>query len=217
VKIPGLGFTRVISPWWWIRRIAALVVLLYLGSAFFTVWQASTNDEQRKVQAIIVLGAAQYNGKPSPVLKARLDHALSLYKAKQAKLIIVTGGIGKNGKTGERDTTSEAATSANYLIRNGVPDSRIRREVKGKDSYESIAASKRFLSVEGVSSVLLVTDGYHAARVKAVAREVGLDAYVSPVPSAKGQPLDRMLTESAAVAAGRLVGFRRITRFTRHV
>jgi uncharacterized SAM-binding protein YcdF (DUF218 family) len=217
MRIPFLGMTRVISPWWWVRRLAALVVLVYFASAAFTVWAASTKDEQRNVQAIVVLGAAQYNGKPSPVLQARLDHALALYKAKRAKLIIVTGGIGKNGITGVRDTTSEAATSANYLIREGVPDSRIRREVKGKDSYESIAASKRFLSAEGLSSVLLVTDGYHAARVKAVATEVGLDAYVSPVPSSKGQPLDRMLTESAAVAAGRLFGYRRITRFTRQV
>ncbi len=178
------------------------------------MWQASTRDEQRKVQAILVLGAAQYNGKPSPALKGRLDHALDLYKAKRAKLIIVTGGVGTNGTTGERDTTSEAATSAAYLMRHGVPDARIRREVQGKNSYESIAASKRFLSAEGVSSVLLVTDGYHAARVKAVATEVGLEAYVSPVKSSGSQPLDRMLTESAAVAVGRIVGFRRLAKFT---
>jgi uncharacterized SAM-binding protein YcdF (DUF218 family) len=211
VRIPLFGMTRVVSPWWWVRRVAALVVLLYLGSAAATVWLASSRDEQRPVQAILVMGAAQYNGTPSPVLKKRLDHALDLYANKRAKLIIVTGGRGTN------DVTTEAAVSAKYLIANGVPDKRIRREVQGRDSYESIAASKRFLSQEGVSSVLIVTDGYHAARVKAVAQEVGLTAYVSPVASADGQPLDRMMTESAAVAMGRLFGFRRATRLTRQL
>jgi uncharacterized SAM-binding protein YcdF (DUF218 family) len=211
VRIPLLGMTRVVSPWWWVRRVAAVVVLIYFLSAAATVWSAATRDEQRSVQAILVMGAAQYNGTPSPVLKRRLDHALALYKNKRAKLIIVTGGKGTN------DVTTEAAVSAKYLIGKGVPDRRIRREVQGRDSYESIAASKRFLSKEGVSSVLIVTDGYHAARVKAVAQEVGLTAFVSPVVVSGGQPLDRMLTESAMVASGRLVGFRRVTRLTRQL
>ncbi len=199
----------MLSPWWWVKRVAALVVAIYLLSAAASVWLASNRDERRSVQAIVVLGAAQYNGKPSPVLQARLDHALALYKEGDARLIIVTGGRQKN------DSTTEAAASAKYLIRNGVPDARIRREVQGRDTYESLAASQRFLSREGVSTVLIVTDGYHAARARAVAREVGLQAYVSPVPSDSAQPLDRMITESAAVAVGRLVGFRRVTQFTR--
>ncbi len=211
MRIPLLGAAKVVSPWWWVRRVAALVVLIYFLSAAVTVWLASSRDEQRPVQAILVMGAAQYNGTPSPVLKRRFDHALDLYQNKRAKLIIVTGGRGKN------DITTEAAVSASYLIKRGVPDKRIRREVQGRDSYESIAASKRFLSKEGVSSVLIVTDGYHAARVKAVAQEVGLTAFVSPVVAASGQPLDRMLTESAVVAFGRVLGYRRVTRFTRQL
>jgi uncharacterized SAM-binding protein YcdF (DUF218 family) len=209
VRIPLLGVGRVLSPWWWVKRIALLVVLLYLLSAAATVWLASSRDERRRVQAIVVLGAAQYNGKPSPVLQARLDHALGLYRDGEAPLIIVTGG------RQETDRTTEAAASANYLIRRGVPDSDIRREVQGRDTYESLAATHRFLAREGVSTVLVVTDGYHAARGRAVAREVGLDAYVSPVPTEAAQPLDRMISESAAVAVGRLVGFRRVTQFTR--
>ncbi len=209
MRIPLFGFGRMLSPWWWVKRVAALVVVLYLLSAAASVWLASTRDERRQVEAIVVLGAAQYNGKPSPVLQARLDHALALYRDGEAPLIIVTGG------RQETDRTTEAAASANYLIRKGVPDSKIRREVQGRDTYESLAASQRFLSREGVRTVLIVTDGYHAARGRAVAREVGLQAYVSPVPTNKAQPLDRMITESAAVAVGRLVGFRRVTQFTR--
>jgi uncharacterized SAM-binding protein YcdF (DUF218 family) len=199
----------MLSPWWWVKRVAALVVVIYLVSAAASVWLASGRDERRSVQAIVVLGAAQYNGKPSPVLQARLDHALTLYKEGDARLIIVTGG------RQETDSTTEAAASAKYLIGKGVPDERIRREVQGRDTYESLAASQRFLSREGVRTVLIVTDGYHAARARAVAREVGLQAYVSPVPSDAAQPLHRMITESAAVAVGRLIGFRRVTQFTR--
>jgi uncharacterized SAM-binding protein YcdF (DUF218 family) len=209
MRIPLFGFGRMLSPWWWVKRVAALVVLIYLLSAAATVWLAANRDERRQVQAIVVLGAAQYNGKPSPVLQARLDHALRLYKERDAGLIIVTGG------RQETDRTTEASASAKYLIRKGVPDSDIRREVQGRDTYESLAAAHRFLQREGVSTVLIVTDGYHAARARAVAREVGLTAYVSPVPSDQAQPLDRMITESAAVAAGRLIGFRRVTQFTR--
>ncbi len=193
---------RVFSLWWWMRRIAFVMVVLYFGAAFVSVQSASTRDERRPAQAIVVLGAAQYNGRPSPVLKSRLDHALVLYKAKLAPLIIVTGG------RQEGDRTTEASAGAEYLMKKGVPDKRIRREVKGTNSYESLAAAKRFLSSEGVSEVLIVTDGYHAARAAETAREVGLSARSSPV--ANSAPLDRVITESMAVAAGRLITFRRL-------
>jgi uncharacterized SAM-binding protein YcdF (DUF218 family) len=193
---------RVFSLWWWMRRIAFVVVSLYLISAFITVNAASSNDDRRPAQAIVVLGAAQYNGRPSPVLKARLDHAFRLFEAKVAPLIIVTGGR----QAGDR--TTEAAAGAEYLIGRGVPDAKIRREVQGKDSYESLAAARRFLSREGVSEVVIVTDGYHAARATETAREVGLSAHSSPVP--KTAPLDRVLLESGAVAIGRIIGFRRL-------
>ncbi len=188
------------------RRIAFAVVALYLLSAFLTVNSAAGRDERTKAQAIVVLGAAQYNGRPSPVLKARLDHALVLYRAELAPLIIVTGGR----QPGDR--TTEASSGAEYLMKRGVPDRNIRREVKGTDSYESLAAVRRFLSKEGVSEVLIVTDGYHAARATATAEEVGLSAHASPV--ANSAPLDRVLMETGAVALGRLIGFRRLAGLT---
>ncbi len=188
------------------KRLALLVVVLYLGSTFVEVWSASHTDGRRPSQAILVLGAAQYNGRPSPVLKARLDHALALYRAGLAPLVIVTGGRQAG------DVTTEASASARYLIAQGVPDAAIRREVQGRDTYQSLRASKRFLVAEGVTQVLLVTDGYHAARVRATAREVGLSATTSPVVGRA--PVDRLLAETGAVAAGRIISFRRLAQLT---
>ena len=189
------------------KRLALLVVVLYVGATFVEVWSASHTDGRRPSQAILVLGAAQYNGRPSPVLKARLDHALALYRAGLAPLVIVTGGRQAG------DVTTEASASARYLIAQGVPDGAIRREVQGRDTYQSLRASKRFLVAEGVTQVLLVTDGYHAARVRATAREVGLSATTSPVVVGRA-PVDRLLAETGAVAVGRIISFRRLAQLT---
>ena len=196
----------MLSPWWWMKRVAMLLVALYLVVTFGEVWMASKADHRGPAEAILVMGAAQYNGIPSPVLRARLDHALVLYRAGVAPLMIVTGGR----RAG--DVTTEASASAQYLIKHGVPDRAIRREVNGRDTYESLRASKRFLAAEGISRVLLVTDGYHAARVRATAREVGLAPSCSPVSA--NAPLDRLLKETAAVAVGRIIGFRRLAQLT---
>jgi uncharacterized SAM-binding protein YcdF (DUF218 family) len=194
----------MLSPWWLVRRLVALVVIVYFGATFLEVWLMSQRDDPRPSQAIVVMGAAQYDGRPSPVLRSRLDHAIELYKQELAPLIIVTGG------RQEGDRMTEASASARYLIRNGIPDASIRREVQGTDPYESLAAAHRFLAREGVSEVILVTDAYHAARVAATAREVGLSPRISPVGDA---PMGRLIRETAALSAGRLVGFRRLARF----
>ena len=106
----------------WVRRIAVVVLALgftYLAVTFVQVWLASRRDDARPVQAIIVLGAAQYNGVPSPVLKARLDHAADLYHQGVAPVVVVTGG----NQPGDRFT--EAAASASYLAGKGVPGDKV--------------------------------------------------------------------------------------------
>jgi uncharacterized SAM-binding protein YcdF (DUF218 family) len=195
---------RILSPWWLVRRLVVLVVVLYLGATFVEVWLVSQRDGAVESQAIVVMGAAQYDGRPSPVLRTRLDHAIDLYEQKLAPLVIVTGG------RQEGDRMTEASASARYLIRNGIPDSAIRREVDGTNTYESLAASRRFLAREGVSEVILVTDAYHAARVAATARELGLSPRTSPVGTA---PMGRIVRETAAMAVGRVIGFRRLAHF----
>ncbi len=205
-KIPGVS---LLNPWAWMRRLAYLAVAVYILSAGAEVVLASQRndatgaDTKHPIQAIVVLGAAQYNGTPSPVLKRRLDHALALYNNKVAPLIVVTGGR----KPGDR--TTEAGASAAYLMKHGVTDKHIAREVQGTDTYLSLAATARFLHKRNIKRVAMVTDGFHAARVAAIASEVGLDPVSSPVRSKLAW--DRLAKETAGIAAGRIIGFRRLS------
>lgn len=188
-------------------RVAAVAVvagLVYLSVTFVQVWQASTRDESRPSEAIIVLGAAQYDGEPSPVLARRLDHAAELYLEGVAPLIVVTGGR----QPGDRFT--EAGASADYLESLGVPGQDIEREVQGESSWESLAAAARFLRADGITRVVLVSDPYHAMRIDGIAHDLGLDAVVSPADG--GAPMGSLLRETAAVAVGRIIGYDRLVQ-----
>ena len=187
---------------------ALAVVVLYLAITFVQVFQASRRDDARRTEAIVVFGAAQYNGTPSPVLRARLDHAAALYRRGLAGRVVVTGGR----PPGDRFT--EATVSARYLTARGVPDGAILREVRGRTSWESLAAASKFLKRRRVSEVVLVSDGFHAARIAAMASELGLEAHTSPTPTspiAGTEKLPYLGKETLAVAAGRVVGFRRVS------
>ena len=194
--------------WRWVWLVVGLFVA-YEVSVFLDVRAASSRDEARPVQAIVVLGAAQYNGVPSPVLRARLDHALTLRNRGVASTIVVTGGSLPG------DAHSEASASADYLIAHGVPDSDILREVDGKDTWEELAASDLFLRRKGIYEVVLVSDPFHAARLGEIAAEIGMQAYVSP---ASESPIDGaeefayLVRETLAVSVGRLMGYERMHR-----
>lgn len=190
---------------WLLVPVVALAVLAaYLGATFVQVWQASRHDGARDAQAIVVLGAAQYDGRPSPALAKRLDHALDLYEQGRAPMVVVTGGR----QSGDRFT--EATTGYNYLRRHGVPDDAIRKEVQGRTTYESLAAVARFLRTEDVDDVVLVSGPAHAKRLAGIADSVGLHAAISP---SDGSPdLRSLARETLAVSAGRLVGYRRLER-----
>lgn len=191
---------------------AGLVVGLLMGAyviaTFVQVYQASRNDGARSADAIIVLGAAQYDGRPSPVLQDRLDHALDLYDAGLAERIVVTGGR----RPGDRFT--EATTGYNYLRQHGVPDDALLKEVQGSSTWESLAASARILRERNLTDVVLVTDGYHAYRVEAIAEDSGLDATVSPSDTRLSgtSELRQLVRETAAVAVGRIIGYDRLFR-----
>jgi uncharacterized SAM-binding protein YcdF (DUF218 family) len=195
----------------WGRRllwaaIAVLgVVVLYLGVTFLQVWKASRTDEARKADAIVVLGAAQYNGRPSPALQNRLDHALDLYERGLAPLIVVTGGR----QTGDRFT--EATAGYKYLRAHGVPDNAIRLEVQGRTTYQSLAATRRFLRTEGIDNVILVSGPATAKRLAGISDDIGLDSAVSP--SAGTPTLRSLIRETGAVSLGRIIGYRRLERF----
>ena len=184
--------------------VAALV--LYLAVTFAQVWGAARADQARPAEAIVVFGTAQYNGVPSPVLAARLDHAIELYRKRLAPVIVVTGG----NQPGDQFT--EATASANYLIGRGVPDEDVLREVSGTSSWQSLAAAANFLDDRDINAVLLVSDPFHSLRIRAMASELGLEAHSSPTRTSpiRGMSEARyMVRETFAVAVGRITGFRR--------
>ena len=193
-----------------LTRIAALLVgvaALYGAVTFAQVWKASTEDGAKPSQAIVVLGAAQYNGRPSPVLEARLRHALALYRRGLAPIVVVTGGR----QTG--DAFTEATTGYNWLRARGVPDDGILKEVKGRNTWESLAAVARFLGMRDVDRVILVSDSYHALRARGVADEAGMQAVASPPPDEGGSSAERfsaLVRETVAVSVGRLLGYRHL-------
>ncbi|MBA2319416.1 MAG: YdcF family protein, partial [Euzebyales bacterium] len=143
-----------------VRVVAALLLLVvaYLGTTYAQVVIAARDgagDVGPATQAIIVLGAAQYDGRPSPVLEARLEHAVTLYDLGVAPVVVVTGGQ----QPGDR--SREATVSAAYLLRRGVPEEALRREVDGANTWEQLAASARFLATESIDEVVLVSDPLH--------------------------------------------------------
>jgi uncharacterized SAM-binding protein YcdF (DUF218 family) len=196
-----------------VLRIAAVVGTIvggYVLITFLQVWHASHQDDARPAEAIIVLGAAQFDGRPSAVLTARLDHAAVLFKQGMAPLIVVTGGK----RVGDRFTEAEA--SANYLEHQGIPGAAIERETTSTNSYDELAAAARFLHQRGINDVVLVSDPFHAYRIDAIAHDVGLNAHVSPTPTSPVHGFDNaeaLLRETLAVSAGRLVGFDRLDRW----
>jgi uncharacterized SAM-binding protein YcdF (DUF218 family) len=198
--------------WKLLRRalvVAVVLPALYFAVTFVQVWWTSRHDGARPSQALIVLGAAQYDGRPSAVLRARLDHAADLYHRKVAPVVVVTGG------KAEGDRFTESAASANYLHTKGVPDEAILREATGRTSWQSLSASARFLRQRGIHDVVLVSDPFHAARIHGIASELGLDSATSPTRTSPIKGLSEfrhLVTETAQVGVARVIGFRRLVR-----
>lgn len=203
---------RTRSRKWRRFAIGSLVVVLgYYGLNVFAVISAAHRDEERRVDAIVVLGAAQYNGVPSPQLAARLDHAADLYARGDADWLMVTGGKRPG------DVYTEAQASATYLKSLGVPDEAILEENQGTNTFNSLQHAASVLADEGLTTVLLVTDPFHALRSVLIAREVGLTPFSSPTPTSvygPGKQLRRELVEAGGVAVGRVIGFGRLSRIT---
>ena len=201
--------------WRLVRRVAIVAVFLLLGYYLVTlvqVWRAAEDDDQSHTQAIIVLGAAQYGGRPTDVFRARLDHAADLWKAGVAPVIVVTGG----GLPGDRFT--EAGAGAEYLHELGVPDTAIQRETTSRNSWESLSASARFLQRAGVARVTLVSDPFHMLRLESIARELGFDPAGSPTRTSPISGVDewgRFASEALRVGFGRIFGFGALARATR--
>ena len=157
--------------------LGCVALLGYFLVSFFQVYATGRDDQVRSVDAIVVMGAAQYDGRPSPQLAARLDHVAELWPQGFAPVVVVTGG----NQAGDRFTEAEASTT--YLVERGVPEASIVLEDRGTTSFESLERVAHLLAEStgsNDSSVLVVTDPYHSLRSRLIADEVGMTAYVSP-------------------------------------
>lgn len=158
---------------------AAAVVVV--GFATLRIWQQGNQDERRPVDAIVVLGAAQYDGRPSPVFEARLDHAVALWQAGLADAFIVTGGKLPG------DRTTEAAAARQYAIDRGVPAEAIIGEDEGRNTLASLRTVASILEDRGMTSALFVSDPTHMLRVLRMADDLGIEAFGSPTPTSPVQ------------------------------
>jgi len=162
------------------RAVWNLVLAALAAVAFYIVYlsvrieRQSTRDEAQPAGVILVLGAAEYNGHPSPVLRARLDHALELYQKKMAPRILTTGGAGGDA------VFTEGGVGRAYLIAHGVPSEAISVETEGASTVESITLAGEIMRRMGMRSVIVVSDGYHIFRVKHMLESTGLQVYGSP-------------------------------------
>lgn len=193
-----------------VRFAAGVLVsaLLLWGLSVAVVVIAGAWPNTREADAIVVLGAAQYNGRPSPVLQARLDHALDLYDRGLAPHLIFTGG------TGVGDTVSEAQVSRRYAIDKGVPDSAIMTERDGLTSAQSVRAAAALMRSAGLESALLVSDSYHMIRLEVLARRSHIVPYRAPAANApidaasRRTRLEYVLRESVLFPATTVLGGR---------
>ena len=177
--------------------------ILYFGATYVQVWMASGADEaQEGADAAVVLGAAQYDGEPSPVLAARLDRAFALYEAELVSMIVTTGA----NQPGDRFTQGFAGYD--YLRGKGVPDENLVVIIDGSSTYQELAATAVQASRYGITTVLLVSDQYHSFRLRQIAEEVGLDARLAPTSGSVRLLL--MGRETLPVGLGRILGYRRL-------
>jgi len=186
----------------WTLLIVGTLAVIYVGINFIAVLAKLDVDDRGPGDAIVVLGAAQYDGRPSPVLARRLDHALELWNEGAAPLIVTTG----SKQPGDRFT--EGYAGFEYLLEAGVPESALLLVTDGASSWEQMAATARVLHNRDLSSAVVVSDPYHSLRLAQISVEAGLTAYISPTD---GEASVRQLArETAAVSLGRALGYRRV-------
>jgi uncharacterized SAM-binding protein YcdF (DUF218 family) len=185
------------------RAIARVVVATAIGAILvsawvtFRIWDVGNHDRAQRADVIVVLGAAQYNGRPSPILKARLDHAIELYSAGVANYLVVTGGKAAG------DRTTEAASARSYALGRGVPDQAILVEDVGRTTLESLRRVGTLLRDHGFATAVFVSDRTHMLRVLRIARDVGIVGYGSPTATS---PTDRTFGNRAEAILHELGG-----------
>jgi uncharacterized SAM-binding protein YcdF (DUF218 family) len=184
--------------------------VLYFAITFVQIWLTGHEHSSMSAQAILVFGTTEDNGRPSPELRARLDHALALWNDHRAQWVVVTGGKRPG------DVFTEAGVSASYLESHGVAASSILKG-SGDDTWQNVATVRGQLKDHHIVTVLTVTDPFHEDRAMAIASSQGLRPYPSPVgnsPTAKHSLWKYYAKETFEVGVGRVIGYGRLSSWT---
>lgn len=168
---------RGVLGWTW--RLLVLLVIWLVGVAGYVAWTGQ-RDDARPSDAIIVLGAAAYDAKPSPVFEERIRHGIDLYKRGLAPKIIFTGGYGGAGAR-----FSESQVARRYALRNGVPDKAILIESVSRNTHDNLRQASRLMQQHDLHRVVIVSDPLHMARALRISRELGIQAVGSPTPTSR--------------------------------
>jgi uncharacterized SAM-binding protein YcdF (DUF218 family) len=165
----------------WLLWTLVLLPVCYSAALYWRILHQAGQDETRSADAIVVFGAAEYDGRPSPVYKARLDHAAQLYHRGLAPMVITTGGAGGDPRFSEGEVGRE------YLKTLGVPDSQLIAETQSADTAESARRVSTIMYVNGMYSCLAASDGYHIFRIKQMLGREGITVYGAPRPNSRPQ------------------------------
>jgi uncharacterized SAM-binding protein YcdF (DUF218 family) len=191
------------SPWpLWVVGLAAAGLALFLGIVSIRIVHDAGLQEVRPADAIIVFGAAEYAGRPSPVFRARLDHAYDLFQRGAAPVVITTGGSAAD------PTFSEGGVGHDYLMRRGIPEAKLIAETQGSDTASSAERVAVIMRANRMRSCVAVSDEYHVFRIRKLLEHEGVQVYVAPRPDSRPRSLWQrglaVLREAASYVVWRL-------------
>ena len=170
----------------WVPRLvalAAILILTYYAGVCLAILRTASSQELHHADAVVVFGAAEYFGHPSPVLRARLDHAYDLFQRGLAPVVITTGGAGDDPQF------SEGGVGHDYLMHRGIPDSKLIAETQGSDTAQSAERVAVIMRANGMHSCVAVSDAYHVYRIKQLLEHQGVQVYTAPRPDSKPKSL----------------------------
>lgn len=176
-----------LSPWtrpWSLFLLALLGALcLFLGVTGSRIVRAATEEPAKKADVIVIFGAAEYAGHPSPVYRARLDHGYELFQKGMAPVVITTGGAAQD------PNFSEGGVGRDYLLRRGIPEQALIAETQGSDTAQSAARVANIMRTNGMGSCIAVSDAYHVFRIRALLEHEGVQVELAPRPESRPHPL----------------------------
>ena len=189
--------------WFWQTLILlAAVVGIFVFIISFSIVHRADLQELHKADAIVVFGAAEYAGRPSPVYRARLDHAFALFQLGLAPMVITTGGAGQD------PSYSEGGVGHDYLMRRGIPEANLIAETQGADTAQSAQRVAVILKRNGMQKCIAVSDAYHVFRIEKLLEHEGIQTYVAPRPDSRPhsawQKLLAVMREAASYTAWKL-------------